>query len=475
MLTSSQRLQILIDTVRCMAVLGLLVVCSQTSNCQTAPIKPLANPAPTANGTPCPPRAKVLWVLPTDSGDVVQGPVCIKVVINALRYSSTIKTQTVVTAGSDLSSVFTVAKGTPDNPTVDQIVKAVVDQGAVWVRLDKLNNQQLAILNNGIAGLRDLVASSDVIFGASKAEGILKALNSVSVHDGIDAAQKASWGTSDDIYSNLKAIQLLITQTLLSNPAPADADKSRLTGAETALEGLLTALSPSTINGDKTTAFQKQKRILAWWTNYTAGLVDSSSFVIARYVPCNLFGNQTKNMSATIGRFDLLPTFDGSAASNADLTNAVITVNCSSPFVVSAGVEFSLLKNNTFGIVPSAPSGSTQFGITNTATISPIPLAMVHGRLWETSDHKLGVYFGFGVGAHTQDAAAGGSAAEYLTGVGIGLFHTIFLTPGLHLGKVAALNGGFKVGDPVPSGVTTVPVKSSYASGFGLAITFTKP
>jgi hypothetical protein len=415
---------------------------------------------------------KVVWVAPTDSGDVIQGPVCIAMAVNSLRYSSNIKLATTVAAGQDLSAVFKAASGLPQKPSVDSIVKEVQDQGNLWNRVEKTNNQQLAVLNRGLAGLRDLVASSDVLFSTGKADGVLKALREGPVHDGLEAAKLTSWDQTDDICSNLKATQLAI---LLINPPPADPDKARLTAAETALEGLLTALTPSMANGDKTLAFQKQKRILAWWINYTASLTGASSFVVTRNVPCSLFGNQTKSVAATLSRMDLLPILDGTAPTSADLATASMTVSCSSPFVVSAGVEFSFLKNNTFGLVPSGTAGANQFGVTNTANISPIPLAMVHGKLWESMDHKVGLYFGFGVGAHTQDAAAGGGGAEYVAGVGIGLFHTIFLTPGWHLGKVAALNGGYKIGDTVPTAVTTVPVRSPYASGFGLAITFTKP
>ncbi len=427
------------------------------------------------SGPTCPPKTKILWVTPTDSGDVVEGPVCIAMAVNSLRYSSNIELKTTVQAGENLGAVFKADSGLPAAATIDDAVKEVLTQGFLWVRLERQNNQQLAILNSGLAGLRDLVASSDVMFATSQADGILNALKQGPVRDGLDAAAKASWGTSDDINTNLKATQLTITKLLLANPPPSDADKARLTAAETSLEGLLTSLSASMVNGDKTLTFQKQKRILVWWRNYTTTLTDPSSFVVARYVPCSLFGNQTKSVNATLSRLDLLPTIDGMAATSADLTNAAVTVSCSSPFVVSAGVEFSFLKNNTFGLIPSGTMGTNQFGVTNTATISPIPLGMVHGRLWESADHMVGAYVGFGVGAHVQDAAAGGAAAEYLAGVGIGLFHTIFLTPGWHLGKVAALNGGYKLGDIVPTAVTTVPVKSSYASGFGLAITFTKP
>jgi hypothetical protein len=445
-----------------MAGVGFMFGCSPSLYCQ-----------PPANNPPgCPPKVKVVWVAPTDSGDVIQGPVCIAMAVNSIRYASNIKLATTVGVGQDLGAVFKTASGLPQKPTVDSIVKEVQDQGNLWSRLEKTNNQDLAVLNRGLAGLRDLVASSDVLFSTGKAEGVLKALKEGPVHDGTEAAKNTSWGSTDDIYSNLKAVQLAI---LLFNPPPTEPDKARLAAAETALEGLLTALGPSMANGDKTLAFQKQKRILAWWTNYTASLIDASSFVVTRYVPCSLFGNQTKSVAATLSRMDLLPMLDGAPATSADLATASMTVSCSSPFVISAGVDFSFLKNNTFGLVPSGTAGANQFGVTNTSNISPIPLGMVHAKLWESADHKVGFYFGFGVGAHAQDAAAGGAAAEYLAGVGLGLFHTIFLTPGWHLGKVAALNGGYKIGDTVPTTVTTVPVRSSYASGFGLAITFTKP
>lgn len=47
--------------------------------------------------------------------------------------------------------------------------------------------------------------------------------------------------------------------------------------------------------------------------------------------------------------------------------------------------------------------------------------------------------------------------------------------PSLDVGKQSQLIGGFKVGDLVPSDVTSPPVASSYKPGFGFAITFTKP
>jgi hypothetical protein len=126
-------------------------------------------------------------------------------------------------------------------------------------------------------------------------------------------------------------------------------------------------------------------------------------------------------------------------------------------------------------LVPSGTSGTNEFGITDAGGVNPMPVAMIHWRMKDFAGDKVGLYTSFGVAAHVQSSAAGGSAAEYLTGLSVGLSRAAFISAGWHLGKVSALNGGYTVGTTVPSGVTSVPVTSSYRSGFGLAITFTKP
>jgi hypothetical protein len=143
--------------------------------------------------------------------------------------------------------------------------------------------------------------------------------------------------------------------------------------------------------------------------------------------------------------------------------------------VVSAGVEMRFLKTSTYGLVPSGATGANQFGITENNDRTPLPVAMAHVRLGEDKAHRFAVLASVGVAAHSQGSGTAGSAAEYLTGLSLGLFRTMFITAGVHFGKVSALGGGYRVGDPVPAGVTTVPVTGSYKAGFGLAITFTKP
>ena len=65
--------------------------------------------------------------------------------------------------------------------------------------------------------------------------------------------------------------------------------------------------------------------------------------------------------------------------------------------------------------------------------------------------------------------------AEFLIGPSFSLFRTMFLTPGLQIGTKTVIGGGFNIGDTVSSNITTVPLEKSYTTGFGFAITFTKP
>jgi len=64
---------------------------------------------------------------------------------------------------------------------------------------------------------------------------------------------------------------------------------------------------------------------------------------------------------------------------------------------------------------------------------------------------------------------------ELVTGLSVSFLRTIYLTGGLQIGKQSELAGGFKVGQTVPTDITAPPVTSSYKTGFGFAITFTKP
>jgi hypothetical protein len=107
--------------------------------------------------------------------------------------------------------------------------------------------------------------------------------------------------------------------------------------------------------------------------------------------------------------------------------------------------------------------------------VNPYPIAMAHARLHNWSENRYALHFSFGVGANVKGQDSGGSSPEFLTGLSFSFLPTIYLTGGLDVGKQSRLIGGFKLGDTVPSDITSPPVSSSYKPGFGFAITFTKP
>jgi hypothetical protein len=190
---------------------------------------------------------------------------------------------------------------------------------------------------------------------------------------------------------------------------------------------------------------------------------------------CEFAFSRTKTTAVSLTRADLMP---GTTATSPE-TVLSVSVECTSPFTVSAGVAFSTIAESEFGIQPVAtPSGSTttinQFVSTVKSSFRPAPLGMVHARLWEPADW-FSLHASFGISGNFSSQNSGGSSAEFLLGPSIAFFRTMFLTPGLYLGRQVSLGGGFKVGDPVPSNITTPPLQKSYIPAFGFSITFTKP
>jgi hypothetical protein len=155
-----------------------------------------------------------------------------------------------------------------------------------------------------------------------------------------------------------------------------------------------------------------------------------------------------------------------------------ITVECTSPFVVSAGVAFSSLREREFAIVQSSDGkGGTlaEFEAVVKSGFHPLPLGMITVR-WCEYGRTVSLNSGFGLAGNFRSQSSGGSNAEFLfSPVSLGLFRTMFLSPGLHIGREVKLGGGFKEGDVAPSNLSQAPLDKSYRVGFGFSITFTKP
>jgi hypothetical protein len=248
---------------------------------------------------------------------------------------------------------------------------------------------------------------------------------------------------------------------------------------------ILAALPDLLPSSSKYDSFQKNQAVLANWQGRMTDKTTDYAAFIAGQIKQNPFQKQTtsgcefsfgggRTNDITLSRRDLLP---GSAANNSE-TVLSVSVQCTSPISISAGVGFDTIGERTFGIqaVPSS-AGSTSttnvFVVTSQSSFHPVPIGMAHARLCEFGN-TASLHFSFGIAAGIKSQDAGGSSAEFLIGPSLALFRTVFLTPGLYLGQTASLSV-FKVGDPVPSNVTSPPLKTSYTPGFGFAITFTKP
>jgi hypothetical protein len=414
-----------------------------------------------------------------DSGDVVNGPVCVAIEFNALHYSAELGRTITFTAGPNLATTIGTSPNVggaepPASASAADLVKRYAALTGTWNVFTARNNSATATVAKTINVLQSLVSQSDEIYRMSGAVGVITAVQDQSVKAAITNAQTAagSWAASDSIQTGLKALQVAAAQLLLSNPS--DADKATLTSLQTNITAVLTDLAPSTVTGDNSTAFYKQVAIVDYWNRITRSLA-ADQFVKSTYVPCDVTINQSKQIAVKLYTADRTAMFSSQAVALGAAKDPFVTVSCPSPFAVSAGVEMRFLKTSTYGLVPSGASGTNQFGTTQDQTTIAMPIALVHVRLAEDSARRIGLFGSVGVAAHLQGSGTSGSAAEYLAGLSFGFFRTMYVTAGAHIGQVSSLAGGYKVGDAVPSGVTTAPVTGSYKVGFGVAFSFTKP
>lgn len=251
-----------------------------------------------------------------------------------------------------------------------------------------------------------------------------------------------------------------------------------------ALQSAISDMGPTS---DKYRAFQTAQAALAKWRDtlvnkkavldaYVQDKVHNPDpFSTSFSAGCDYTFSTTKQNTLKLAIIDQLP--DKSADAPSDVLSLII--ECASPFTVSAGVEFSTVPAREFAIQPVAtPPASTtttnEFVRTAYSAFHPLPIGMVSARLCEPNE-KVSFHLSFGLSGNLNSQNNGGSSAEFLIGPSIALFRTMFITPGLHIGRENLLADGFGLGNPVPPNITIVPTQSSYRPGFGLAITFTKP
>jgi hypothetical protein len=204
----------------------------------------------------------------------------------------------------------------------------------------------------------------------------------------------------------------------------------------------------------------------------------SPAFHTRTAVRCGILFNQTSNTAVNIVAADLGPTLQGNDPT-IKAQGTFVTISCGTPFAVSAGVGFNTIEQKQFAILQS-PDGKggaiNTFGTTSDSKITPVALAVVHVRLSEWDRHKYAFYGSLGIGGSLQNQS-NSSPVQFLPGVSVSFWRTMYITVGPDIGNQSSMTGGFKVGDTVPSGITSVAslIKTSHVVGLGFAVTFTKP
>ncbi|HEY6770282.1 MAG TPA: hypothetical protein VI386_36530 [Candidatus Sulfotelmatobacter sp.] len=269
-------------------------------------------------------------------------------------------------------------------------------------------------------------------------------------------------------------------------------DATNLDNAGKEADKTLAGFGDMSSTSSKYTGFRDARELLLTWQQRMTGLYDAwmayktdpvknpDPFSNSRDGDCDFAFSQTKKTALTLSRTDRMP---GTKDTKPEAVLSA-TVECTSPFAVTAGVAFSSIQEREFAIVPSSdgknpPGVVNKFQSTAKSSFHPLPLGMIHARLWEgapdTWRENVGLHASFGMAGNFRSQNSGGSDVEFLAGPSVSLFRTMFVTPGLHIGHKVSLGGGFNEGDIVPSSITQPPLQKSYKLGFGLAITFTKP
>lgn len=459
----------------------------------------------------CHDQKNIMTLSLNDTGRQVEGPVCAQIVVNALHFDADFGKTITISAGANPTSIFpssfSVGSGTPSKAAesleehFNNDVKTInALQGSLLVA-EATNHTTGAEIDQYLTKLRGEINQTDQILKTGTPKSVTDFVQGTAFQSELDQkiSDAANWKTTDAILTQFQRLQADLNSLPLLFPSNTGAisgdpcsdsnrlllgwtdwDKCRDTqfkSAQSSVAAAITEATPWTSDGDKAAQFAKKVGIIQYWKIATTTLT-VDSFTLQAEVRCSVLFNKNEQTILRLIMVDKTGIFDGQGG-QPQIKDGLLTVTCTSPFAISAGAAFSTIQNRTFAIVQSVPaSGTTSvktFGVTSDTRVNPYPIGIAHARLRDWADNRYAVHFSFGVGANVKSDNSGGSSAEFLTGLSLSFLRTVFVTGGLDIGKQSKLEGGFKLGDTVPTDVTSPPVSSSYKAGFGFAITFTKP
>lgn len=353
-------------------------------------------------------------------------------------------------------------------------------------------------VNGAKADLESLITASDSILASGGGpQTIINAtgrlIGTTSTGTGtVDEALSLSWPDDkiENLLARLDALRndLLITMPTLPTPRnecsfsdwySVAGNKSAYDSARARIDELRTQL-----NGLKSTAstqgaaFREAQNKLRLWRPILASVRDggTAGFTRTVRVGCGFAFDMNRETKVSIVKRDRLAD-PGTAAT----TQEVATVVCSSPFSISAGFGFSFVDEREFAFVQSTktttgdngqPTQSVinRFGLKNSSSFKTLPVLLLNTRIWEPNEtFSLHASAGAAVDIKTGE---GGADLEYIVGPSLAFRRSFFVTPGLHIGRVPKLAGGFELGQEVPTGVSTPPVEKAWKPGFVTTFTY---
>jgi hypothetical protein len=398
--------------------------------------------------------------------------------LNPLRYRYQISRTVTLTPGPDIGGIA----GIPPVPKVDSqqqgqpkasdrarnlaiaqntsLSEAISTATEIQTQLDNINNM-----------LRDTNAFVDASDPQNTAE-VTCALNGTNCANGAPPGQlitriETVLHDSNDLFARIETLRNDLVEANsyisgLSNSADDQATATIQRAKVTELQAFLTAVD------QQKTAIQGSQKALAQFDAVFHQVINAgdSAYTMTEPVDCGAFSKTVKLSLIRTARRD---------GDNTSGTNEMITFDCPALLSVSAGVGVTLLpRDRSFFIkAPTVSGGTSTFAQQNNSRVAPIPVVQVNARLKEWNE-TFGLYASVGavVDVGTGTAGAAGTAIDYIFGPTLALRHAQFLiTPALHLGKVADLTG-FKIGDTVPSTVTSPPTQLNYHAGFAITITY---
>ncbi|HKO60854.1 MAG TPA: hypothetical protein VJV03_06820 [Pyrinomonadaceae bacterium] len=454
------------------------------------------------------------------SGDKIRGPADIRLEnVNVLRYEATVGQKAAFPPAPDLRLPFIPPipgqpqKSTPGGAVAFAGIVAaspnscpnVADCFADFVdRLNAIERDKTANVNTVIinasqtvnlagANLIALVSASDSILnsgGGAQAviDGLTPLIGTTAAPRGsVDDALAVNWpdGKIQSLLGELQVLEndLLALPTLTttpqdfanwyqipSNKAAYDSVRSRIDELQTQLNGLRSS-------GTEGTAFNAAQTKLRLWRPILLSVRSGGVAGFSRQfdVGCGFAFDTGKETEVKLIKRDRL------AEQGAGVTEEeIVTVVCSSPLSVSAGFGFSNVDEREFVLVPSTKTvtanGQTtqtvisRFGFRNSSSFRTLPVLLLNTRIWEPNDtFALHASTGAAVDVKTGQ---GGTDLEYIVGPSISLWRSLFITPGLHFGRVNKLAGGFELDQEVPTGISEPPIEKTWKRGFVTTFTY---